>query len=171
MMPQLILAALGLTPLLVLTLLRVNAVLVFFSVCLGDVLVRFVAPDANDFMQMFSLTARPPGSPLTASAQTLDLVLLFLPVVLATIFLIRSVKTKGKLALNVIPALGCGFLLVLLAVPLLPGDTSRTVMGSPVWAEIGKFQDIVIGASALVCLFALWAQRPKHHDEKHGKHA
>ena len=149
--------------------LRVNAALVFLSLCLGDVLVQFVAPDANQFLTLFSAHV-PKG--LDSGNNTIKILLLALPVVLTAIFLIRTVSGYGKLALNILPAAGVGLLGALLLTPLLPSGLSHNILHSPLWSQIQRAQDLIVGASALVCLLVLWLQRPKtgHKKEKHGKH-
>ena len=84
--------------------------------------------------------------------------------------MIRTVRGKGRLVLNVLPAVGVGFLLALLIVPLFPGGVHHDIVTSSTWKEFEKLQDIVIGSSALLCMFVLWIQRPKTGEEKHGKH-
>jgi hypothetical protein len=44
-------------------------------------------------------------------------------------------------------------------------------MASPLWSQAVRAQDLIVGASALACLLALWLQRPKTGgDGKHSKH-
>jgi hypothetical protein len=164
----LILGAIILVPIILLLVLRVNATLVFLSLCLGNVLTQFVADDAGWFMSMAATSAPQAGS---VTESTVKIGLLLLPVILTAIFMIRTVSGGGKLALNMIPAAGVGLLGALLVVPLLPGGMSQTLMSSDIWLEVTKLQDLIVGASALLCLFVLWLQRPKTgHHELHGKH-
>jgi hypothetical protein len=167
MTPEAVLAAIVVVPVVILMGLRINAALVFLSLCLGDVLVQFVAPDANLFLQLFS--AQVPKGADTGN-DTIKIFLLLLPVVLTAIFMIRTVRGKGKLALNLLPAAGVGMLGALLLVPLLPPGLSHNIVHSNLWHEAQKAQDLIVGMSALVCLLVLWIQRPKTGDEKHGKH-
>jgi hypothetical protein len=159
MSPDIVLFVLIGGPALLLMALMANASLVFLSVCLGAVLLQLVGSDANDFFNTFIPKL---------SGNNLQIGLLLLPVVLTTIFMIRSVK-GGKWAFNVLPALGCGFLLTLLLVPLLPGGEAYALQHSKTWNQVQQLQALAIGASALICLLLLWTQRPKHHDDKHGK--
>ena len=163
------LIAIIVVPIVVLMFLRVNAALVFLSLCLGAVLTQFVADDAGWFMTLASGDVPQAGS-LTESS--IKLGLLLLPVILTTIFMVRTVHGHGKLFLNLLPAAGVGFLGALLAVPFLPAEAAANVTGSSLWTEVSKLQDTIVGLSALLCLFVLWLQRPKtgHHEGKHGKH-
>lgn len=163
MTPETVLIAIVAVPVLVLMLLRINAALVFLSLCLGSVLVQFVAPDANEFLQLFSAHV-PKG--VDTGNDNIKLFLLLLPVVLTAIFMIRTVRGKGKLILNVLPALGVGMLGGLLVVPLLPPGLSHNIVNSDLWTQVQKAQDLIVGMSALICLFVLWLQRPKTGGEK-----
>jgi hypothetical protein len=148
-------------------LLRINAALVFLSLCLGDVLVQFVAPDANTFLQLFS--AHVPSG-IDNGNDNLKLILLLLPVVMTAIFMIRTVRGTGRLLLNVLPAAGVGLLGALLVVPLLPPGLSHNIVDSDLWSQVQKAQNLIVGASALTCLLVLWLQRPQagaRHGKKH----
>lgn len=164
-----ILGALVLLPIAVLMALRINAALVFLSLCLGDVLVQFVAPDANQFLALFAAHV-PKG--VDTGNNTIKILLLLLPVVLTAIFMIKTVKGYGKLALNILPAAGVGLLLTLLLTPLLPPGTSHNILNSKLWDQMQRAQDLIVGGSALICLLVLWLQRPKtgHDKGKHAKH-
>lgn len=167
MSPQIVLGAIVLAPVVLLLLLRINAALVFLSLCLGDVLVQFVAPDANSFLTLFAAHV-PKG--VDTGNDNIKLVLLLLPVVLTAIFMIRTVRGYGRLALNLLPAAGVGLLGGLLVVPLLPAGVSSNIVNSPLWSQVLRAQDLIVGTSALVCLLVLWLQRPKTGGSKHGKH-
>ena len=152
--------------------LRVNATLVFLSLCLGDVLVQFVAADAGSFMSLLHSThATQVTDTVATSSNVVKLVLLLLPVLLTTLFMIKTVK-GGKLLLNIFPAAGSGLLGGLLVVPLLSPGLSHNIIASSLWIQVSRAQNLIVGSSALICLLVLWAQRPKTGggDDKHGKH-
>jgi hypothetical protein len=160
-----------LVPIVLLMVLRVNAALVFLSLCLGNVLVQFVAPDASSFMTLFAAHAPHSLSTTHASNTTIQLILLLLPTILTTIFMIRTVRSGARLALNLLPATGVALLGSLLIVPLLPAGLSHTILSSSLWGQVQRTQDLIVGSSALICLLALWLQRPKTNgDDKHAKH-
>lgn len=160
MSPDVMLILLVGVPVAVLMIWRINAALVFLSACLGVVLLTLVGNDANDFADMFL--------PFL-SGNNLKLVLLLLPVVLTTIFMVKTLK-GGWLLFNILPAIGTGLVLALLVTPLLPPDYSQQVQASAMWHQLQQLQSLVIGASALACLFFLWSQRPKHASDRHGHH-
>jgi hypothetical protein len=165
--PVIALALIVLIPVVVLLLLRINAALVFLSLCLGDVLVQFVARDTTEFL---TLHADQVPRVANAGSNGVKLVLLLLPVVLTAVFMIRTVHGRGRLLLNILPAAGVGLLGALLVVPLLPPGLAHNVVGSSLWDQVTRAQDLIVGASALVCLFVLWLQRPKTGGGKRGKH-
>ncbi|HEX4774991.1 MAG TPA: hypothetical protein VH234_05750 [Candidatus Saccharimonadales bacterium] len=165
--PSITLAGIMLVPLILLMVLRVNAALVFLSLCLGNVLVQFVAKDTSDFLTLHADQVTQKVS--SAGSNGIKLGLLLLPVVLTAIFMIRTVKGHGRLALNLLPAAGVGLLGGLLVVPLLPSGLSHNVINSSLWTQVTRAQDLIVGASALVCLLVLWLQRPKTGG-KHEKH-
>ncbi len=161
-----ILGAMVAVPVVVLMLLRANAALVFLSLCLGAVLVQFVAPHTQSFSDLFSAHNLSNAHP---ASNTINLILLLVPVVLTTFFMIGTVRGRTKLLLNALPAAGVGLLGALLLVPLLPAGLQYNIVNSSLWAEVQRAQDVIVGSSALVCLLVLWMQRPKTGGSKHGK--
>ncbi len=167
MTPAATLVAIVLAPVLILMVLRVNAALVFLSLCLGDVLVQFVASDTNSVLNFIaSSDAQKFGS----GSMPAKIILLLFPVVLTTIFMVRTVRGKAKLLLNVLPSAGVGLLGALLLVPLLPPGLRHNIVASSLWDQAQRAQDLIVGASALVCLFAIWLQRSKVSFGKQTKH-
>jgi hypothetical protein len=160
MSPDVTLLLLVGAPVAILMLWRINASLVFLSACLGTVLLRFVGDDASDFAGMFL--------PFL-SGNNLKLALVLLPVVLTTIFMMKTLR-GGQLLFNTLPALGTGLILALLIVPLLPSEYVAQVQSSVVWRQLLQLQALVVGASALACLVFLWSQRPKQSHGKLGHH-
>lgn len=162
------LAALIGIPIVAIMVLRINAALVFMALCLGSVLTQFVAEDAGWLMSLATPSVPAAGS---VTDSMVKLSLLLLPPLLTAVFMIRTIRGQGKLLLNLLPAVGVGLLAALLAVPLLPMATAVNILASPVWQEVVKLQDLIVGSSALLCLFVLWLQRPKTGSEgKHHKH-
>jgi len=184
MTPVIILAAIIAAPVVILLVLRVNAALVFLSLCLGDVLVQFVAGDANSFLNLLSSSQVSHANqlnhlstqltqPVHATNDTIRLVLLLVPAALTAVFMIRTIHGKGRLLLNALPAAGTGLLGALLIVPLLPAGLSHNIVDSSLWSQVQHAQNLIVGASALVCLLVLWLQRPKSGglgSHGHGKH-
>ncbi len=167
MTPAVILGCIVLVPVVLLMVLRINAALVFLSLCLGSVLTRFLGPNVDSLL---SLVSKQADHTISASQSTAQLTLLAIPVVVTMLFMVKSVPKGLKLVLNVLPAAGVGLLAALLAVPLLPTETSTGIMNAAIWLQAQRAQDLIVGISALLCLFALLSLRPKaSHEEKHGK--
>ena len=140
-------------PVLVLVLLGVNAAMVFLSLCLGQVLVKYVATDAVSGLTMLS----PHISDLSKSS--LQLAFLFAPAAVTTIIMIGSIRGKIRRLINILPALGVGLLTVILGVPLCtPGLRSAIDSGS-LWQQLNRGQALVVGVSAFISLLFLWSQR------------
>jgi hypothetical protein len=154
--------ALG-VPLVVLTVLRINAVMVFLSLCLGQVLVTYVGGDATSMMSLFS-----PHTSGAVSYSTLDLILLLGPAVATSVFMLFSIHGHIKTILNILPAAGAAFLGVLLAVPLLAPGVRYAIEGQALWQNLSRAQDFIVGISALISLVFLWSQR--HRKGEGGKH-
>lgn len=150
-------------PVLALMLLRINAALVFFSLCLGYVLMQFLGGDASFLSALFT-------SGEQVSTNVLKLILLLAPAVLTAVFMIKTMRGP-KFVINILPALGVGALVTLFVVPLLPPDTTDAITALPAWQEVVRLQDLIIGASALAALIVMWLGRPRHHKDKdHKKH-
>jgi hypothetical protein len=159
MSPELTLGAIVVIPAVLLMVLRINAALVFLSLCLGNVLVQFVASDASTWLTTFSSSHG--NATVAASHSDVKIALLLLPAVLTSIFMIRTVSGRPKLALNVLPAVGVGLLAALLVVPLLASDMSHNIIASSLWWNAQQAENVIIAGSAVVCLVILWMQRPK----------
>lgn len=166
MNPFIILIILLAAPLLVLMALRINAAITFLSLCLGNVLVEFIGPDAGTILG--SPVARAPGVTL-AGQSYINLVLLLLPVVLTMLIMIHTVK-GAKLAFNILPAIGVSVLGVLLAVPLFSAGLTGAITQLVLWHKLEALQSLVLSVTTLLCLLFLWMQRPKAPKEETKHH-
>lgn len=162
---SLILSAIVVIPVILLLLLRINAALVFLSLCLGYVLVQFVAPDADSLFNLFS--AHNFNSHTTGS-NTIRLILLIVPALLTAVFMIRTVKGSARLMLNILPSAGVGLLGALLVVPLMSKGIQHDIISSTLWEQVQRSQVLIVGTSSMVCMFVIWLQRPKT-GSKHNK--
>jgi hypothetical protein len=142
-----------LVPVAVMALLRINAAMVFLSLCLGEVLVLQIAGDANSFLGLFTPHA---GS---LSKSTLQLGLLFGPPLITAVFLVLSIHGRLRSLLNIVPALGTAFLGILLAVPLFTPGLRHAVEGESLWQQLARAQALIVGVSAILTILLLWTQR------------
>lgn len=163
MSPEVIIIGLLAVPVVLLFLLKVNAALVFLSLCLGDVLVQFAGHDAASIIAGASTSAY-------ATTSTIQLGLLLAPVILTILFMLGTVHGQSKRILNLLPAIGVGLLTLLLVVPLLPPGLHYNIVHSSLWQNIQTYESGIVALSTLICLIFLLLSRPKHHgDDKHGK--
>jgi len=152
-------------PFLVLTLLRINAAFVFLSLCLGEVLVRFVAGDVNSFMGIFAAHI----SPISDSA--MRLALLLAPAALTMVFMLFSIRGRIKMLINALPAAAASLFAVLLAVPLLAPGLRASIETQSAWHQLTSAQSMVVGLGAVMSLFFLWSsrRRQKAVEESHSR--
>ena len=108
-------------PLLILFVFRVDASLIYLTLCLGYVLVQFIGSDAISLLTAFYPNANQIGE------STLKLFLLLLPAVLTIIFMFHSVSGT-KRVVNILPSIAVGLLLILLIQPQLPQNISQTLV-------------------------------------------
>jgi hypothetical protein len=161
MTPMVIVIGIVAVPAVALTFFRANATLVFLSLCLGQVLVQFAGEEAARTVGIIA-------SDGSTNQQAVSLALLFLPVVFATLFTVRSISNHLHLVLNLLPAVAAGVLGLLLAEPYFSAGLQGSISGSDAWYWIQKTQVMVVTTGAILSLFFLWLQRPRHHAE--GKH-
>ena len=159
------LALLILGPALVAILLRVNAAILFMSLCVGELLVQNVSSDTLNI-----LTSSKVGS---VSHSSVELGLLLVPVALTVVFMLHSVKGT-KSVMNILPALGFGLMSALLVKPLLSPSFQRTLEHASVWHRILQAQTFIVAISAVLALLFLWFQgrngghsKPAHHTKQH----
>jgi cytochrome bd-type quinol oxidase subunit 2 len=163
------LAAIIILPIAILVTLRVNATLVFLSLCLGNVLTQFVATNTSSLTNL--LYSSHINVLLNSPNNNWKLVLLLLPVVITTALMFRTVKGHSRKLLNVLPAAAVGLVGALLVVPLLPSSTAQGLVNNSLWNQLTNYQAVIVSISALVCLSMLVLQRPKGGKGKHGKHS
>jgi hypothetical protein len=147
-----LLIALG-VPLLALVVLRTNGAMVFLSLCAGAVLVQYVSPQANDFMNFITPHAN------AVSNSTVALALLLIPAIVTAVVTLLSLSGRTRVLINILPSVAASMLAVLLAVPLLPKKLADTMQQQQAWHVLSKAEALVVGAGAIISLFFLWSQR------------
>ncbi|HSX17423.1 MAG TPA: hypothetical protein VLH86_04985 [Patescibacteria group bacterium] len=153
--------ALG-VPTLMIVVLRINAAMVFLSLCAGAVLVEYVAPQADDLMNLITPRAG------AVSNSTLALILLLAPAIVTSVVTLLSVNGRVRVLVNALPAAAASMLAVLLAVPQLPKNIADAFEKGQAWSILSKAEALVVGGGALMSLFFLWSQRRnfKQHDKR-----
>lgn len=158
----LLLIALAL-PAIVFAVLRMNASLVFLSLCLGLVLVQYVASEANQLIHLAAAHVSP------VSTSTIQLALLVAPAAVTGIVTIFSVRGRLKTMMNLLPSVAASALLLLLAIPLLPPGLRYNLQGQQAWHYLSNAEALVVAAGATVSLCFLWTQRSlfQRHEKRH----
>jgi hypothetical protein len=162
MNPLILAIAIIAIPVVALTVLRINAAIVFLSLCLGEVLVMFVSKDATSTVGILNSTGH-------ADLGMVSFGLLVVPAILTAFCMIGTIKGKLTQVLNVLPAIAVGVLTLLLAKPLFSGAMQSGIESTVIWEQVQGLQTIVVSASALISLFFLWIQRPKSKSKEEGK--
>jgi len=161
--PLVFIAVMVAVPVLLLLVLRINAAIVFLSLCLGSVLVQFVGKNAGSFVNLFS-------SSEAAHTYGVSLVLLLLPAVFTMIVMIGTVRSKFRLLLNILPAVAVGLVGLLLAEPLFSPGLRGAIADTSAWHNIQQLQVLIVSVSTIVSLLFLWLQRPGRESGKRGHH-
>ena len=149
-------------PVIVFVAIRVNASLVFLSLCLGAVLVQYVGSEANEFMHLLSPRAG------AVSDSTVRFLLLLAPAAITAIVTVFSVHGRIKNVVNILPAIAASALLTLLAVQALPPGIRHALQHEQAWHYLSNAQALVVASGAVVSLGFLWTQRTffQHHDKR-----
>lgn len=160
--PNIILAILVFSPVVILTLLRANAATAFLALCLGSVLGSFVAKDLVSMLKGYI-------APATDVTETIaSLVLLWLPVILVAIFMMKTIAPKQRLV-NAIPALAIGLLGALLSVPFLTPELRSSLEATDIWKNIESYKALIVVFGTAVSLVLL-RMRKKSDDPKSKHH-
>ncbi|HUD81536.1 MAG TPA: hypothetical protein VMR08_02855 [Patescibacteria group bacterium] len=163
MTPTLLFGLIVIAPILLVFLLRVNAAVLFMSLCVGEVLVIFLSNDAGTLSGVVS----PATAPI--SQASLKLALLFIPPLLTLIFRFHSIKGLVKSLLNLIPSIFIGLVGALMVEPLLSTSYQKTLNRSALWHNLTQAQALIVGCGAIVCLvFFLFQRHSFPRRKKHG---
>lgn len=141
--------------------LRSSAVLIFLSLCAGEILARLTSQDVT---QMVSSFASLNNLPVYSIVQIFLLVIA--PIVL--LFAYKNSVKPSMLFVHIIPALASVVVCVMLVVTKLPYDTKTAIEASDLYTTIKPFFSLAIAAGLLSSVFYLVAVKPKH--DKHDKH-
>lgn len=140
-------------PALVFIILRINASLIFLSLCLGTVLVQYVAGETVTLMHLATAHVSP------ISTSSVKLLLLVAPAAVTTVVTLFSVRGRIKGVFNILPSFAASSLLVLLAVPMLPPGIGHALQLQPTWHYLSNAESLAVAAGAVVSLLFLWTQR------------
>lgn len=152
------------TPILLLILLRVNAVFVYLGFCVGFVLSEFDGQNKT----ITKLAGSSKVIERLGGSTEVRLILLVLPAILILLFMIKSAK-GGKFTLNLLPAIAVGVLAVITVIPLLPVNTAVNIMNGSAWKDVTKYEGTLIGLSTLVIVVMLIVEHSKFGSLSKGK--
>ncbi len=157
MTPAIILGLCILAPAILAFILRVNAAILFMSLCVGEVLVIFVSNNATSYLSPLS----PSGH---ISFSSMRLALLLLPPILTLLLMFHTVHGKSKLIVDLVPGIATGLLLALLLVPILPAGLSMNIQNASIWHHYYQYQTVIVVFGALSCIvfMLLGRQNGKH---------
>lgn len=157
--PIVLFAVLAGLPVLNALIMRVSAVFLFAGISAGNMLVLYLSDDVTLAINAFFKGKNIP--------MIVQLTLLLTPIVL-TLFFLRKTTTRSKLFLHIVPLIGCGLSVAVLALPLLPSDVQGQIFGMPSGDVFKNSQDLIISLTAILVLMLMW-HTYKPHEGKHGK--
>lgn len=160
MTPLILLAAIAGVPVLLALFLRVSAVYLFLSAAAGSLLVTYIGDDAGLALGMMMK-----GQNTTLIAQ---FALLAIPVVLS-LFLLRKTMPKSKVLLHLVPLIGTGLTIAVLALPFFDSTTQSQIFANYYGDMFKDAQDVIVGATSLMILFLMWITLKHKEDKKHKK--
>lgn len=155
-MPNAVLVAIILLPVLITLFLQCDAALGFLALCVGFVLSTSVIGDLKHLLR---------ETDLSVTSDTLAILMLIIPYFL-TLLIKGKVHSKGPIFVaNLVVALLGGGLLALAAGPLIHSSPNFSIMDSSLWEQLTKYQSSIIGAGALLSLVLIWVGPV--HKKKH----
>lgn len=157
--PLVLFAALAGLPVLNAIIFRVSAVLLFTSIAVGNFLLLYLSDDVILALNTFSKDKNIP--------MITRLVMLLTPIVL-TLFVMRKSLPGSKLIWHIIPIIGCGLSIAVLAIPIFPSDIQGQLFGMPSGDVFKNSQDLIVSITAILVLMLMW-RGYKHSDGKHSK--
>lgn len=161
--PHIIIGIIVGLPVILITLLRVNAATAFLALCLGSLLGNYVSDDFVDMLRGYVA----PNSQVTEAV--LSLILLWLPVVLVMVFMARTIGSRQRIV-NLLPALAVGLTGVLLSVPFFTPEAQITIYASSGWQFIENNQAMIVVLGTVASLVLLRMRKPFHEGGKPKHH-
>jgi hypothetical protein len=153
-MTDAILIGLVLLPAVITFLLKSNAALSFLALSAGFVAISFASTDLQNLTGQMSFSI---------DSNTLNLLLLSVPLLLTLLVTKKSTKGQPKLIIHVLIGLGAGGLLALISVPLLSSSLGQNFASSDLWTQLQKIQASIVGAGVFLSLVVIWVENLKHH--------
>jgi len=148
-------------PIVLAIVLRVNAVFLFLSLMVGELMVTYLSNDAVTVAGSFSKGAQ--------QDKLVPIILLWLPIALTLLFLRKSLPTS-KLPLHIVPIIATGLAGAVLTLNLLSSSFQNGVYASQYGSTFKQIQDFIVVGAGILILLLVWATYRRPHHSEHGKH-
>ncbi len=162
---EIYLIALLVIPALIIYIFGVNAVYLFFSLLIGYLLTNLLPGNVNKLVNLFN------SSNFVDVSQTYDskLIILYLPVVLTFIFMVKSVHGIHKVT-NLIASICFIVLAVFLTLPLIKTNQVSFLLNNNFFHQLIANKPVIIIIDCLIILVFLLLERFKHKKTNSKKH-
>ena len=160
-MPDALLAAIILAPLLITWLFKSNGALAFLTLAGSFTLITLGSAELQDLTGHLDIQI---------DANTLNLAVLGVPLLVTMLLTRRTFSDVKKLKsiLYLAAAVCAGGLLALISVPLLNASARTNFAGSWGWTNLQKIQVPAVAAGLILSLLLVWFQK-QPHAKKHKK--
>jgi hypothetical protein len=156
-MPDLILAALIFSPVLLTFILKSNAALGYLSLAGAFTLITLGSAELKDLTGYLEIRI---------DSSTLNLAVIMVPLLFTLLLTRKSFSGQIKTFLYLVTALCAGGLLALVSVPLLNASARTNFADSWGWTNLQKVQVPLIAAGFLLSLILMWFYKPSR-SKKH----
>lgn len=145
--------------------LRTNAVMVFFALCAGNVLVQFANRNMAYVNGHLNTHLLPHG--YVISQPSIQIAILLVPAILV-IALAKHNNGPSKWPIQIFPAVATGILAILFVVPLLSSSLQSTIIQNKFWNLLEQYQipivSLCIAVSLVLLIFSTYnTHSPKKH--------
>ena len=160
-MTEVFLAILILLPVVLTFLLKSNAAAAFLALCGGFTLFTLSGSDIEQLVGKTRITS--------LTSNNVDLALLAVPLLVTLILTYKSVSSKRRRWLQLLPALCAGGLLAIVAGPMLNSALSTDFTKSQSWNDLQDAQTYIVAAGLISSLLLLWSGGHAHSRSKKHK--
>lgn len=160
-MPQALLVTLILLPAVLAFLLKSNAAVSFLALCGGFTLFTLSGSEIEQLVGQTKITS--------LTSNNVDLALLAIPLVITLIFTARSITSKKRRFLEIVPALCAGGLLAVVAAPMFSDALSVNFSDLQVWKQLHAAQTYIVATGLVASLLLIWTSGFNHKGQ-HKKH-
>jgi len=158
-MTEVFLAILILLPVVLTFLLKSNAAAAFLALCGGFTLFTLSGSDIEQLVGKTRITS--------LTSNNVDLALLAVPLLVTLFLTYKSVSSKNRRWLQLVPALCAGGLLAIVAGPMLNSALSTDFTKAQLWKDLQDAQTYIVAAGLITSLLLLWSGGHSKHSKKH----